>query len=279
LSSQSQQSVIELANRGLLEPIANAPRIAAFARQFGVSELLEATASSPPAEVPSVVAGLENFLRSESSLNAYEQRDAIVRLRGLLARTRASRRIHISDLDALHTAAARARTTAASDGLGLGIESVAALMADNVDARVADEMLRSPVGADVTSVQVAGPGRPGPDIRFETPSGRIGREATSITAERAPSVSASRWLRSKLSGVIVDKAPTFDPRPEDPAHYVSRELDIHVRLAADGFSFDPILDAPLINDAIADLPPGIVMKLDRIRFYGSQGNLVFTWSR
>ena len=94
-------------------------------------------------------------------------------------------------------------------------------------------------------------------------------------------VTARARVRSTLIDNMQEKVDRYGPcGVYDHSTYTSRELDVHIRRARDGNAYDPLLDEALFRDVMAELGRRSTNTslINRVRFYGANGNLVFTWT-
>jgi hypothetical protein len=158
------------------------------------------------------------------------------------------------------------------------------LIADNVQPRVAFQMLEVPPGQTITDVIVSGAGGGSPDVVFRNAfGGHIGREAVSSTLATVPPAgrSVQQHLETNIAGNIVDKIDDYlrGTPTRRGFSFVSRELDLQIRQpTAAGVDLAGINLPTTCRNAIAaaDLATH-VSTLNRIRFYDPAGNLIFTW--
>ena len=157
-------------------------------------------------------------------------------------------------------------------GSGRAVQNVAQLVGDDVQLRVATEMLRDPAGVNIANVEVAGPGVVGPDVIFTLDTGRsIGREAVH-TESRGNTVGE---LLVTVTNSITDKIRDFTANARGLV-YQAREVHLQVRPGPAGVDFDPMLTPGFFADVVALVGPDLA-TIEALVIYDSTGAIRFRW--
>jgi hypothetical protein len=244
--------VRDLSDNGYLLPLSNSPRVLAYARagrNLGLLFRLTRARGGDPARL---ISALEHFT------------DLPAAVRSALAL--------VGDLERVEVAAQVDRPGYPGSS-AQAVADADRLIQDDVNANVAREALEFPAGHNVTAVNIAGPGRLGPDVRLDLDDGTVvGREATHTESGGTTAADLEETIRNRVQEKIDD----FRVRA-GAYHFSSREIYIQVRPGAAGVNFDPLLNEPFFNGVIARLTD--LASVDRILFYNSQGVRLFVYVR
>jgi hypothetical protein len=268
-----QNTLTNLVRSGFISATADAPHVVAFLRGAGnirrVARLI-----GREGRADEVIPALDDFLARNPGLTAEETINAVDQLRRFGLR-------QAGEIEAAGVTSAQPRYPG---GASSAIEDLHRLMLDDVSAPVARNILELPPGEAITSIDVAGPSMPAPDVLFTTSTGRhIGREATSSNVRNTTSARAADDLSRNLMRRVRAKVESYNPggtadRPE--LNYASREIDVQIRPSRNGINLDHLLTRDFL-DRVMERVGGAesLGRIARIRFYDSSGNVVYTWTR
>lgn len=267
-----EAAVTHMVESGFISAVSEAPNVLAFLRGAGNFRRVARLIGRGRAD--EVLPAFDDFLARNPGLTAEETINAVDQFR----------RLGLRQPGEIEAAGVTSAQPGYPGGASSAIEDLHRLMADNVPAPMARNILELPPGETITSVDVAGPGVIAPDVLFTTSTGRhIGREATSSNVQNTTAARAVDDLSTNLMRRVREKVGSYDPRgtsdrPEP--NYASREIDVQIRPSRNGINFDDLLTRDFLDRVMERIGGTTSLgRIDRIRFYDSSGNLTYTWTR